>query len=1073
MEFNSQNTSIEEDPEIKELLNLLSQTFLSTTTRQIKEAEEKLKKFDQIIINKISKIFQIFSSDKISLQNKNALAIRVKYIYISKGKAKNLDLKSLLQYIELLINNIIEMKKVKDIPLPVIDQISEALKTLINSKLFKNNEILLTELTHSIISKINISNSYIIFSILCLIILSPNSNKNNIKDIINEKFIGVIKNYILNKSDMNQTIKILDLLVLSLKKVLYLGQDAYMIGNIINNLFENLFSIFFDNCIEEKNFVSLVSKNNINDKEHINQKAKLNSLKSKIFSVVNFMIECDRNSNSDNNIQNKILINGLIKFIQIIMTSLESLIKEELTNIETFYKDAKYEIVIYQAFSLFYKCISSEPFKHEFYGSAKNFFFFKIFPFLTINFGETELFKESPNEYYLQVIDSMTDYKLKKIKTICGKCITLIGENYPDLSFNILNTIFELLLFFMQEFGRRNLYKYTLINNEIGDFFIDNFRNESIIDVSLLCISILAKHAMINTELTKSLHKFLLDNQLRLHDLLSAKIQFKLCLLYGLFLDSLFNVNNKEDNEFIYKAINFLLSKILYFNQKNEENGLSYQAFHSLELICEKKEICEMTNELVKKYYDQILKSIPNSNLLIFFEMINLFIEKIKIIQENIVLVTNYILEKTKKDLKEIKDGNDTENILQNLVHKELSIIGNIITNFDNNELDLKICNFIIDFIENNYDNQFIEKILNLIINFSAKKNKSELVKQIIYGSEQIIHRYYNSSHYLDLPSFKLINYLILNIPKENDKIILLIKNIIVDSLQKIEDNFYGQENIIYTLSLIICWLITKESNNTDTSIINEIENITMNIILLVYNKLCKLYEKDKVEKDVDNNFLEFFYISIIYTSFIFYSKNTFEFIMNKNFFNNLLQYTNDIMITNKIYYSSKIYQLIIIGLSKILYENEFLKMIIVNFKDAFIVNYCLTSKQLSEEQKILRKESSMNEIGNEKEKDKKEEETENIKNNNEENENNNYLYKRINDIVSKELVLINLNLDEYDIFSKLYHKLININETKIIINEIIEKMDNNTKKEFENLLLTKRINGKPRILKKIKRNNE
>ena len=1053
MELTSQNSPIEEDPEIKELLIILSQTFSSTTTRQIKEAEEKLKQFDQVIINKINKIFQLFSSNKIPLPNKKSLAIRVKYIFISYGKAKNLELKTLLQYIELLINTLIDNKNIKEIPLSIIDQICEALKFLINSKLLKKNEILLTKLSQSIINKINHINSFIIFSFLYLIVLSPNTNVNNINDIINENFIDVIKKYITFRIDMNQTIKILDLLSLSLKKLLYLGQAKYMIGNIINNLFDYLFRILLDNCMGEKSFVSFVNKYNQNDEEYIKQKGKVNLLKSKIFLVISFMIECDKSVNNDNNIQDKKLIGGLIQIIKIILSSLDYIIKEELTNLQTVYKEANYEIIIYQAFSLFNKCISSAPFKQEFYSSAKNFIFFKIVPFFTLNFGENELFKESPEEYYLQVIDTMTDFSFKKIKTICGKTLTVICENYPDLSFNILNTIFELLIFFMEEVGTKNLFKYTLINNEIGEFFIDNYQNESIIDISLLCISILAKQAMINAELKKSLHKFLLDNQMRLENVGSPKIHFKLCLLYGLFLDALFDINNEDDKQFIKAAINYLLSIILYYNTIKEKNGLSYQAFHSIEQIIENKDLCDLTNELVKIFYEQMLKSIPDSNLLIFFDMINLFIEKIPIIRENIVLVMNYIIDKIKNDLKEIKKGNDNEGNISNFVHKELAIIGNIVKNFNENEIEVKICEFIVDFIKNIGNNEFIDKIITLIVNYTNKKNKSNLVKQMINDSEQIIHGYYNTSHYIDLPSFKILNYLIVNNLKENIKIISLVKDIIVDSLQKIEDNFYGQENIIYTLTLIICWLISKESNNVDNNIINEIENVVLNIITLVFNKLCKLYEKDQTENDTDNNYLKYFYIVIIYSSFIYHSKNTFQFIYNKNFFNNLLKYTNDIMIIKNTYFSLKINKLIVFGLSKILYENEILKMIIVYFKDAYTLNYNLISKQLSEEVKESKMKSNINLI---KYKENNENENENNIANNDEN---NYLLKKIDDIINKELILNKLDFDEYDIFSKLYKKLIEINETKILINEIIEKMDNDTKKDFENILKIQKIN--------------
>ena len=295
---------------------------------------------------KINKIFQLFSSNKIPLPNKKALAIRVKYIFISYGKDKNLELNTLQQYIELLINTLIDNKKIKDIPLSVIDQICEALKFLINSKLLKNNEILLTKLSQSIINKINLSNSFIIFSFLYLIVLSPNTNINNINEIINDNFINVIKKYITSRIDINQTIKILDLLSLSLKKLLYLGQAKFMIGNIINNLYDYLFRIFLDYCTGEKSYVSLVSKYNQNDEEQIKQKAKINLLKSKIFLAIGFMIECDKSINNDNSIQDKKLIDGLIKIIKIILHSFDHIIKEELNNIDENYKDTNYEIII-------------------------------------------------------------------------------------------------------------------------------------------------------------------------------------------------------------------------------------------------------------------------------------------------------------------------------------------------------------------------------------------------------------------------------------------------------------------------------------------------------------------------------------------------------------------------------------------------------------------------------------------------------------------------------------------------------------------------------------------------------
>ena len=274
---------MEEDIEIKNLLEILAQTYSSTSTHKIKEAEEKLKQFDYVIINKLNKIFNLFALNKIPLPSQKALSIRIKYIFISLGKTKNLKLNDLLQYIELLINNLIDSKYIKQINISIIEQICEAFKKLINNKLFKGQEELLIKLSQSIIGKINSKNSFIIFSILYLIVLSPNININNINGIINDNFIEAIKRYIMGKLDINLTIKIIDLLSLSLKKILYLGQAKYMITNIINNLFENLFRILLDYCTDENSFVSFVNNYLIGDEEYIKQKSKENLLKSKIF----------------------------------------------------------------------------------------------------------------------------------------------------------------------------------------------------------------------------------------------------------------------------------------------------------------------------------------------------------------------------------------------------------------------------------------------------------------------------------------------------------------------------------------------------------------------------------------------------------------------------------------------------------------------------------------------------------------------------------------------------------------------------------------------------------------------
>ena len=142
-----------------------------------------------------------------------------------------------------------------------------------------------------------------------------------------------------------------------------------------------------------------------------------------------------------------------------------------------------------------------------------------------------------------------------------------------------------------------------------------------------------------------------------------------------------------------------------------------------------------------------------------------------------------------------------------------------------------------------------------------------------------------------------------------------------------------------------------------------------------------------------------------------------------------------------------KLNKLIIFGLSKILYENDFLKLILVNFKDAFILNYNLISKQLVEETKEAKYRNKIQNLEN----------NETNENNDNGTNENDYLTKKMNDIMN-DFTLPKLDFDEFEIFNQLYKKLIGINETKTLIDKIIEEMSESDKKEFKNILLIKKI---------------
>ena len=1014
----------EDDPEIAELLKTLNQTFTSSITKKIKDAEEKLKHYDSVIINKFPKIISLFTSNNVSISNKKALSIRIKYIFISFQKSKNIDLNSLLQNIELLINTLLDCPTIKNIPPSIVEQICEALKFLLNNKLIKQNEKLLINLTQSIINKTNDKNKYIIFSFLYLIILSPNTNIKNINDIVNSNLIDLIKKNVSNSSDIDLQLKIVDVLLLSLKKLLDYGQSKNLLTYIIHNLYDNLFRVILDYCPEGTSIVSFVNYSLQENIEHLTKKKKENSLKSKILLSIGFMVECDISINDC--IKDNKLIVSLAQLIQILNHSFDYIIKEKFDDIKENYYEANYEIIIYQAFSLIDKCITKSPFKEDFINNAKNFIFFRIFPFLTINLGEKELFINSPDEYYLQIIDSMTDFSFKKIKTICGKTLSLICSTFQDLSFMVLNTIFELLIFSMEEIDERTLYKYPLINNEIGEFLIENYSHKSLINTSLLCMCILAKHALVNNDLKKFLHDFLLTNQMRLENIASHKIQFKLCLLYGLFIENLFDVSNEKDLEFLKTAINFLLSIILYSNRFLKTDGLTHQAYHSLEQILDIDNLVWIVNEIVSNYIEQIINIIPSPSIEIFIETLILLIQKLPVMQKNILVITNNILQKINNDVEMFKKNEKGE--LINLINKEIYLLGIIIEKFSENEIDTKICQFIVSFIKIIKNDSFNEQIMYILISFSKKKNKSNLILQLLNDSHQIILNYYKYSKNIDFPLFQILNYIILN--NNICNILNLIQNILLESLKQIDNNFYGQKHIIYTLSLLICFLIKIDTPD------DNVNNIIINIIEIVIEKYLNI--NDAINND--NKYLKYLYIVLVISSIIQYDKISFPIILDKNLLKSLLISVNNLILTDNNGISENFFtfnKLILLGLCNILYDNENLKQIFVSIKDVFIIIYNLINKQLFEEKKIKKEKDENEEVDN----------------------NKDYLVKKMSGIINKKLVLPNLEkYDEYESFKKIYTKLCELNETKVIIEGITCEMDESSKKDFENILLVKKI---------------
>ena len=1067
------NRKIED--EIKLLLHNLTISYSGNSTEEIKKAELVLLNYEEFIIKNLSTLMEIFYQNQVNFNTKKALSIRIKQTLISKNLKYYFDKEGLLNIISILINSLLKPPQnslqLEDL---ILEQILIIIIDFLSNTIIINEPEICIKLNESFIQNINEKNCYNLFSLLIAVISSKATNINTITNI-SSLHLNLIQQYI-KISDIKILSKIMDLLCVTMKKLrLYNLLVGETMENYIKLLINDLQNIIEVNCSVDNNILSLIHKEKEKNEGEIYIKriADINKLKAKILLVFSFFIQFDR---EPKRITNQLCINCLISLLKYLLDSFSKIIENYLSEIENNLTKGNYEILLYYSLFLISRCVTREPFKNDF----KTFFFefaIKIiFPLLTTNKNDLEILEERPEEYYAILIDSMIDFKLKNIKTVCGYLLTTICEESEDLSIEILNFTFQLLSYNIKEIDNSFISNYNLINNSYGEFLLKKFSKNILIDSSLLVICILAKQTLKNQEININLRNFFILNQNYLQDMTSSLLQFKLCLMYGLFIDDLFCNEQEEDNIFVINALKYLLELILQYSKSSEIHGVCYQGLHTFEILISNDLYSNLASTVVRNKINELINQINTINIDIFFDVLCSIICNLNV-EDYIITILTKVIERFKIDVEKNNFKSNT------FIIKECNLIQKIFEHYyDGNNIQMENItnNTLLILIQNIEKIEYSDNILLILKAYTM--NNSGKINNILFDSFPYYSKYIINKGGFDKIMFNILNYILLN-DKENllnsnnqlSKYLSEIFNLTLNML----DEYSGEPSPLYTLILICIWLLNGNLIEKNV-LVNILENI-----IEKFSDMISIYKDDikGILKTYDY-YLIWFYLTVFYSSSIRYPTITFECFHKKNIFDNLIN--SSILLYNYSFYSTILGKFCILGLCSLLYENEILKEVISNFDNIFLLLFNFLNRELEEEIIELKKLNEKNkETDNErftKNDDEEEEESDdgyNIKrNSNKENENNDD--KTTNNYIKEGKYPIE-DIDEFNTFNKLCEKLNSINETNNIISKIIEKFSKEEKDNFNRIIHSKRINIKsgneafsiPRRIYKIKRNNK
>ena len=1034
-------------------LELLEASFKSTESNKQKEYYEKLKELSQdrqqhinILLKALS--INIYNNFNISLELHKSIAIYLKnYIQSQINNMSEDEIKDFMNALLDLIfnsneyhlsnsvicqtlNNIIEQiitkdsylsdgKKLDDILIYILNQISKDDENFITKA--KNTILIINTITQSkCIQKENIENfiKYFIFQVSDKIF---DKTKNYINsDSINEDYLIILKgvcenfnNIIIKLKSHNNKIEICNQFFQKYNTILY-ELLTYKLPNEKNENTNQIINFFNNNNLCEK----------------------INVLKAKTLQLYTTIIQIS--SNIEKEITIKDLIQICINIIQLIVSSLEDILKNsdklkyiiERNYEENFFNNS-FEIILYHMFNFLSKTLIREPIKTQFFPFLKNFLLNIIFPFIVSNTNDKTNLELEGENYYNNLMDNLKEFKGKNCKTACCFLIKKLYDKIIDMRNFILSYVFQMINYILMEQKPINDPSFSLyLESKANNVLIDQYNDEIKIDFCLI-ILLIFNQDIPYSHFEPSLRKLINQYMNQLNNINFPLIKSKMCIFYDFYWDILSKDIMDDINQNIF---NFLMNSILQSKDKYY-SGLSYCASYTLFDKLNENEKCSKYIEVIinqEQNLEMIIYLIDEVDIIPFYKLLSEIINVVMINnREKLFIILKKIVSSILKDI--VK--------LTNIIPYYFNILKNFVKGINKieNQNEIKIFSEmiepIVNYIKNSKKIDFEEDII-LLVNDLMDSCKAILpISYLVFQYLEPICKISTLKNYVykiisNLISLKNNNQSEIDLKNYYNEIFKILKNI------QIDDNQEKQYLLLIILKLFANYNFTFEKDLFKT------------LILKVYNLYNQNY--NHLDDVLLNNLTS---LAIIFVGFIYFSDMTYQILNENNILNNIFLLIKNIINLKSESYCITISKCIILGICSILKNINCLEDLINKnlLNDLIKTLYFLILKQkneqIQENKNLMKKELDCNFVEEEESSDDDEEDFEDS----DEYED----VKKETENTIKEISDIN-NSDVYEYFTNSMKNLEEIN--KPIVLNFINSLNEIEKKNLENIIHTRQV---------------
>lgn len=573
-------------------------------------------------------------------------------------------------------------------------------------------------------------------------------------------------------------------------------------------------------------------------------------------------------------------------------------------------------------------------------------------------------------EYHNLILDLLRDSKTKGYKTSASFLINKLLDKYDGLSNYISNIALQTIDYCMNGSNSETLVNYPALceNNTLNVILQNsNFTAESQIDISLLLILLLDKNFLKTENNSITLKTILETHSNKFFSINSLFIKDKLCLIFGQFLNLIFNEEDTEQNyEFFSSVFEFLFNQIFSYK---ETPGVAFQAAYAFTELIVVKEYSTISANTVKKIFPKLIENIREYEVTLIFDVIIDAINYLDI-EENLLdlckeTINRILLEikSSKKLTKKIETEGESEfnpyinkcfNILKIVLEK------NKIYFKSNNEIELIISSEsaleltqlenvlepLVSYIKNPLRIEFDDEIIILLV--SLMKNT-----KIISNLSRLVFPYLQAcldkEEGLSDELLELLNLYILYdtegflLTDNNAKILL---NLTVSSIKDYPETPLSAP---YGSLIMQVWL------QTNPKIPNDVLQIMIETNLICVKDLYDIYKEDFNHLNDNSDVYKFCTcLSTLYSGLLNYTIPVLEILNSNAVFNDFLEWTE--LFLRFDFFSTYQSKIIILGICSILFN----EMVINTLADAIpkflflIFNYL--NKQKDEESKQLKK---------------------------------------------------------------------------------------------------------------------